>query len=243
MTIAEKLNSVDSSFLSEDLISDQIISSHQYKELYDQLDNQLTLLYEKEIEFLYEQRLKNTMSSQEKHTMNQLSSITDSMDHLLGAAGLNDYEVIARIAKAFQIDHVHDIGCNLGIQGKLFHDRRIKYTGYDTESTFEFPLLKQFNENIECVQKEYPFLIHTSKGKHMLISRLCLGYFKKDDETTKRIIKEFDIVFLICSDHSFIQKFDGYRIFKYMKRSKQWKETNFHDLDGSSDFLLMKDSR
>ena len=48
MTIAEKLNSIDSSILSEDLISDQIISSHQYKELYDQLDNQLTLLYEKE---------------------------------------------------------------------------------------------------------------------------------------------------------------------------------------------------
>ena len=182
MTIAEKLNSIDSSILSEDLISDQIISSHQYKELYDQLDNQLTLLYEKEIEFLYEQESKNTMSSEEKHTMNQLSNIIDSMDHLFGAAGLNDYEVIARIANAFQVDHVHDIGCNLGIQGKLFHDRRIKYTGYDTESTFEFPLLKQF-ENIECVQKEYPFPIDTSKGKYMLVSRLCLGYFKKDDET------------------------------------------------------------
>lgn len=64
MTIAEKLNSIDSSILSEDLISDQIISSHQYKELYDQLDNQLTLLYEKEIEFLYEQESKNTMSSE-----------------------------------------------------------------------------------------------------------------------------------------------------------------------------------
>ena len=242
MTIAEKLNSIDSSILSEDLISDQIISSHQYKELYDQLDNQLTLLYEKEIEFLYEQESKNTMSSEEKHTMNQLSNIIDSMDHLFGAAGLNDYEVIARIANAFQVDHAHDIGCNLGIQGKLFHDRRIKYTGYDTESTFEFPLLKQF-ENIECVQKEYPFPIDTSKGKYMLVSRLCLGYFKKDDETIKRIIKDFDIVFLICSDHSFIQKFDGYRVFKYMKRSKQWKETNFHDLNGSSDFLLMKDSR
>ena len=178
MTIAEKLNSIDSSILSEDLISDQIISSHQYKELYDQLDNQLTLLYEKEIEFLYEQESKNTMSSEEKHTMNQLSNIIDSMDHLFGAAGLNDYEVIARIANAFQVDHVHDIGCNLGIQGKLFHDRRIKYTGYDTESTFEFPLLKQF-ENIECVQKEYPFPIDTSKGKYMLVSRLCLGYFKK----------------------------------------------------------------
>lgn len=84
MTIAEKLNSIDSSILSEDLISDQIISSHQYKELYDQLDNQLTLLYEKEIEFLYEQESKNTMSSEEKHTMNQLSNIIDSMDHLLG---------------------------------------------------------------------------------------------------------------------------------------------------------------
>lgn len=243
MTIAEKLNSIDSSIMSKDLISDKIISLLQYKELYDQLDNQLTLLYEKEIEFLYEQESKNTLSSEEKHTMNQLSSITDSMDHLFGAAGLNDYEVIARIAKAFQIDHVHDIGCNLGIQGKLFHDRRIKYTGYDTGSTFEFPLLKTFNQNIECLQKEYPFPIDTSKEKHMLISRLCLGYFKKDNETAKRIIKDFDIVFLICSDHSFIQKFDGYRVFKYMKRSKQWKETSFHDLDGSSDFLLMKDSR
>lgn len=242
MTIAEKLNSIDSSIMSKDLVSDQILNLCQYKKLYDRLERQLTLLYEKEIESLYEQESKNTLSSEEKHTMNQLSSITDSMDHLFGAAGLNDYEVIARIAKVFQIDHVHDIGCNLGIQGKLFHDRKIKYTGYDTESTFEFPLLKKF-ENIECVQKEYPFPIHTSKGKHMLVSRLCLGYFKKDNETIKRIIKDFDIVLLICSDHSFIQKFDGYRVFKYMKRLKQWEETSFHNLDGSSDFLLMKGSR
>ena len=86
MTIMERLNSIDSSILSKDLISDKIISLLQYKELYDQLDNQLTLLYEKEIEFLYEQESKNTLSSEEKHTMNQLSSITDSMDHLFGGS-------------------------------------------------------------------------------------------------------------------------------------------------------------
>ena len=243
MTIAEKLNSIDSSIISKDPVSDQILNLCQYKKFYDRLECQLTLLYEKEIEFLYEQESKNTLSSEEKHTMNQLSSITDSMDHLFGAAGLNDYEVIARIAKLFQIDHVHDIGCNLGIQGRLFYDRGMKYTGYDIDSLFEFSLLKRFNENIECVQKEYPFTIDTSKEKHMLISRLCLGYFKKDDETVKRIMQDFDIIFLMCSNHSFIQKFDGYRVFKYIERLKQWKETDFHDLDDSSDFLLIKTSR
>lgn len=240
MTIAEKLNSIDSSIMSKDFVSDQILNLCQYKKLYDQCDHELKRLYEKEMQLLHESQSENALSPVEKQRFTQLSCISDSMDHFFSAAGANDYEVVARIAKVFQVDHVHDIGCNMGIQGRLFHDRGIKYTGFDIESTFEFPLLKKFNQNIECIQQEYPFPIDTSKEKHMLVSRLCLGYFKKDNETAKRIMQDFDIIFLMCSNHSFIQKFDGYHVFKFVKRLKQWKETSFYDLDGSSDFLLIK---
>lgn len=240
MTIAEKLNTIDSSIVNKDLVTNQVLNSRQYKKLYNQLNHELKRLYEKEKQSLYEKDPEINFTPDEKQTYLQLNCISDSMDHFFSAAGANDYEIIARIAKAFQIDHIHDIGCNLGIQGRLFSDRGIKYTGYDVDSTFEFPLLKEFNRNIECIQKEYPFAINTSIGKHMLVSRLCLGYFKKDDATAQRIMRDFDIIFLTCSDHSFIQKFNGYRVFKYAKRLKQWKETDFHNLDGASDFLLIK---
>jgi hypothetical protein len=122
----------------------------------------------------------------------------DSILHVLGAGGIENYEFIVDFCTKNNITFVYDIGAAYGHQSEMFlqNNEDIIYVGVEAQANE----LRNFwnNDKYTYIQGKYPCELNP-KGNDLAISVLCLGWNcylyegeKTINEQFKALSKDFE---------------------------------------------------
>ena len=104
------------------------------------------------------------------------------------------YYQIAKQCKKHGMQHVYDIGCNVGFQSRIFRTMGMKYTGVEMSKRSYEDACRE--NGAEYIHATYPVKIDVLDRRHTAaISNLCIGFeLDGKDERMKydQIAKDFD---------------------------------------------------